>query len=221
MTPPSPPLTLVLVDDHRVVRRGLRSFLESFADLTIVGEAASGETLLAELETWLPDVVLMDLLMPGGIDGIETTRQVRLLSPHTQVVVLTAHTDEARVVAALRAGAIGYVRKDAAPEFLLQAVRAAGRGQAMLDPAIAGSVLQDLIHGTPLGNELTERETEVLWLLAHGRTNREIAANLIVSEETVKTHVGNILSKLQMAHRTQAVIKALKQGLISLDEIDL
>ncbi|MCP4428072.1 MAG: response regulator transcription factor [Chloroflexi bacterium] len=211
-------IRLILVDDHSVVRRGLRSYLESFPGIEVVGEAESGEAALERLEDWLPDVAVMDLLMPGGMDGIEATRQIRRLSPHTQVVVLTAHTDEARVVAALRAGAIGYVRKDAEPELLLTAVRAAARGQSMLDPAIAVSVLQELAGGI---DSLTKREMGVLRLLAHGRTNRQIAAELVVSEETVKTHVGNILSKLHMAQRTQAVVAALKKGLISLDEIDL
>ena len=213
-------IRLILIDDHTVVRRGLHTFLESFPDIEVVGEAASGETALAKLEEWLPDVVVMDLLMPGGIDGIETTRRVRQFSPHSQVVVLTAYTDEARVVAALRAGAIGYVRKDAEPELLLTAVRAAAKGQSMLDPAIAGSVLQELMGGIQK-DSLTEREMSVLRLLAHGRSNRAIAAELVVGEETIKTHVGNILSKLHMSQRTQAVVVALKQGLISLDEIEL
>jgi NarL family two-component system response regulator LiaR len=186
-------IRLVLVDDHRVVRRGLRSFLEAFPDITIVGEATSGEEVLEKVEGWLPDVVIMDLLMPGGIDGIETTHRVRSITPRTQVVVLTAHTDDARVVAALRAGAIGYVRKDAEPEILLSAVRAAARGQSMLDPAIAGSVLQELVSSAKIMEDLTDREMEVLRLLAHGRTNREIAEELVVGAETVKTHVGNIL----------------------------
>ena len=138
-------IRIILVDDHTVVRRGLRSYLDAFADIEVVGEAASGEACLDGLEAWLPDVAVMDLLMPGGIDGIETTRRARALSPHTQIVVLTAHMDEARVVAALRAGAIGYVRKDAEPELLLTAVRAAARGQSMLDPSIAGSVLQEVM----------------------------------------------------------------------------
>jgi NarL family two-component system response regulator LiaR len=214
-------IRLVLVDDHRVVRRGLRSFLEAFPDITIVGEASTGEEVLEKIEGWLPDVVIMDLLLPGGIDGIAATRRVRSITPHTQVVVLTAYTDDARVVAALRAGAIGYVRKEADPEILLAAVRAAARGQSMLDPAIAGSLLQELVSSTKIKDDLTEREMEVLRLLAHGRTNREIAEELVVGAETVKTHVGNILAKLHLAHRTQAVIHALKQGLISLDEIQL
>lgn len=212
-------IRVILVDDHRVVQKGLRSYLESFPDIEIVGTASSGEEALAKLEGWLPDVVVMDLSMPGGIDGIEATRRVRALSPHTQVVVLTAHTDDARVVAALRAGAIGYVRKDSEPEVFLAAVRGVARGQSVLDPAVAGSVLQDLLRGGPLGDDLSEREKDVLRQLAHGRTNREIGEALHVSEETVKTHVGNILSKLQLSHRTQAVVYALKQGIVSLDDL--
>lgn len=214
-------IRIVLVDDHHIVRRGLRSFLESFADITVIGEAANGEEALSRLEGWLPDVVVMDLLMPGGIDGIETTRHIRILSPHTQVVVLTAHTDDARVVAALREGAIGYVRKDAAPELLLAAVRGAARGQSVLDPAVAGTVLQELVRVNQLGHALTEREIAVLRQLALGRTNREIASALTISEETVKTHVGNILSKLHLAHRTQAALYAIKQGVITLDELEI
>jgi two-component system, NarL family, response regulator LiaR len=212
---------VVLVDDHRVVRKGLRSYLESFPDVEVVGDASSGEEILEKLEGWLPDVAVMDLSMPGGMDGIEATRRVRALSPHTQVVVLTAHTDDARVVAALRAGAIGYVRKDSDPEVFLAAVRGAARGQSVLDPAVAGSVLQDRLRGGPLVEELSEREKEVLRQLAHGRTNQEIAQELHVSAETVKTHVGNILSKLQLSHRTQAVVYALKQGLVSLDDVEI
>jgi two-component system, NarL family, response regulator LiaR len=214
-------IRVALVDDHRVVQTGLRSYLEAFSEFEVIGTACSGEEALEKLEGWLPDVIVMDLRMPGGIDGIESTRRVRALSPHTQVVVLTAYTDDARVVAALRAGAIGYVRKDSEPEVFLAAVRGAARGQSVLDPAVAGSVLQDLVRGGPLVEELSEREKDVLHQLAHGRTNREIAQALHVSEETVKTHVGNILSKLQLSHRTQAVIYALKQGLVSIDDIEI
>jgi NarL family two-component system response regulator LiaR len=214
-------IRLALVDDHHIVRRGLRSYLEAFVDVTVVGEASSGEEALANVEAWMPDVVVMDLLMPGGMDGIETTRRIRSISPHTQVVVLTAYTDDARVVAALRAGAIGYVRKEADPEVLLMTVRAAAQGQSALDPAIAGTVLDDLVRSAQTADSFTEREMEVLRLLAHGHTNREIAEELVVGEETIKTHVGNILTKLHLAHRTQVVVKALKQGLISLDEIEI
>jgi len=174
---------------------------------------------LARLDEWLPDVVVMDLLMPGGMDGVEATRRMRERWPRTQVVALTASTDDARLVGALRAGAIGYVRKDAEPELLLAAARAAARGQSMIDPAVASTVLQEMARGGLTGGELTEREIEVLRQLAHGRTNREIAEALFISEETVKTHIGNILSKLHLAHRTQAVIYAIKQGIISLDEL--
>ena len=217
-------IRVALVDDHRIVRRGLRSFLEAFPDLTIVGEAASGEETLQHIEEWLPDVVIMDLLMPGGMDGVEAIRAIRLTTPHTQVVALTSSTEDARVIAALRAGAIGYVRKDADPNTLLASVRAAARGHSVLDPAVANTVLHELTRQSKAGNtgsELTEREQEVLRQIALGCTNREIAETLVVSEETIKTHVGNILTKLQLAHRMQAVIYALKHGLISLDEINL
>jgi two-component system, NarL family, response regulator LiaR len=214
-------IRVALVDDHGVVRQGLQSYLEAHPDITIVGTAASGEEALTHIDTWLPDVVIVDMLMPGGIDGIETIRRMRVITPHTRIVVLTAYTDDARVVAALRAGAIGYIRKEAEPEILLSAVRAAAQGQSVLDPSIAGTVLQDLMRGGTPNNRLTERETEILRQLAHGLTNREIAQMLVISEETVKTHVANVLAKLQLAHRSQAIIYALKQGLISMDELEL
>jgi two-component system, NarL family, response regulator LiaR len=214
-------MRVVLVDDHRVVRQGLRTYLESFPDLVVIGEASSGEEALRYIELWLPDVVVMDLLMPGGMDGVETIRQIRRLTPHTQIIALTSYTDNERVIAVLRAGAIGYVRKDAAPDILLAAVRAAARGQSLLDPSVAGAVLQELGRGENPGVALSEREQEVLRQLALGHTNREIAETMMVSPETVKTHVGNILAKLHLAHRTQAVIYALKRGIISLDDIDL
>ncbi|HLZ56088.1 MAG TPA: response regulator transcription factor [Ktedonosporobacter sp.] len=214
-------IKVALVDDHRIVRRGLISFLKAFDDLLVVGEASSGEEALQHVETWLPDVVVMDMLMPGGIDGIETIRRLRTQVPSVRVVALTSYADDMRVLAALRAGAIGYVRKEADPEVLLSAIRAAARGQSLLDPAVASAIMQELQRGGKHNADLTEREQEVLRQLALGRTNREIAEALVVSDETVKTHVGNILTKLQLAHRTQAVIYALKKGIISLDELDL
>ena len=214
-------IRIVLIEDHRVVSRGLRTYLESFDDIKVTGIAASGEEALKKLHEWSPDIVVMDLMMPGGMDGIETTRLVRSQFPHTRVVVLTASTDEARLIASLRAGAIGYVRKDAEPEVLLSAVRAAARGLSVIDPSVAGTTLLDLARGGPPEEELTERELTVLRQLAHGRTNREIADKLFISEETVKTHLGNILGKLQLTHRTQALIYALKRKLISLDDLDL
>jgi NarL family two-component system response regulator LiaR len=215
------PVRMALVDDHHIVRRGLQSFLKAFHDLEVVGEAASGEEALQKIEGWMPDVVMMNMLMPGGMDGIEAIKQIRALLPNTRIVALTSYTDDTRVVAALRAGAIGYVRKEADPEILLSSIRSAARGQSLLDPAVANVVMQELMRGGKPSVELTEREQEVLRQLALGRTNPETAAALTVSDETVKTHVGNILTKLQLAHRTQAVIYALKKGIISLDEIEL
>ena len=214
-------ISVMVVDDHRVVGRGVRSYLESFPELQVVAVAQSAEEALKRLDDCLPDVVVMDLLMPGGMDGIEATRQVRSRSPRTQVVALTASTDEARLVAVLRAGAIGYVRKDADPQLLLEAVRAAARGQSVIDPAVAGTVLQDLVGRRIPGQGLTERELDVLRRLVQGGTNRQIADALCIGEETVKTHLGNILSKLHLSHRTQAVLYALKRGLVSLDDVDV
>jgi NarL family two-component system response regulator LiaR len=217
----SDPIRVVLVDDHAIVRRGLQSFLKAFHDIEVIGEAASGEEVLQKIEDWMPDVLVTDMLMPGGIDGMEVIKTVHALLPQTRIVVLTSYADDARVVGALRAGAIGYVRKEADPDFLLSSIRAAARGQSLLDPSIASVVMQELMRVGKQTSDLTEREQEVLRQLALGRTNHEIAEALTVSDETVKTHVGNILTKLQLAHRTQAVIYALKKGLISLDEIEL
>jgi len=211
-------IRVVLVDDHRIVSRGARSYLESFPDLKIVGSAANGEELLLNLAQWAPEVTIMDLLMPGGMDGIEATRKIRARSPQTQVVVLTASGDDARMIGVLRAGAIGYVRKDAEPEILLAAVRAAAAGRSVIDPA-AGDALQDFARGQEPGSGLTERELEALRNLARCFTNREIAEALFVSEETVKTHISNILGKLGLTHRTQVIVYAIKQNLVSLDEL--
>jgi len=211
-------IRVVLVDDHRIVSRGARSYLESFPDLKIVGIAANGEELLLNLTQWAPEVTIMDLLMPGGMDSIEATRKIRARSPQTQVVVLTASGDDARMIGVLRAGAIGYVRKDAEPEILLAAVRAAAAGRSVIDPA-AGDALQDFARGQEPGSGLTERELEALRNLARCFTNREIAEALFVSEETVKTHISNILGKLGLTHRTQVIVYAIKQNLVSLDEL--
>ncbi|HEY7417389.1 MAG TPA: response regulator transcription factor [Ktedonobacteraceae bacterium] len=217
----SEPITIVLVDDHHIVRKGLQRVLEMYADMQIIGEAGSGEEALQHIEEWLPEVVVMDMLMPGGMDGAETIRRLRELAPSVKVVVLTSYADDTRVVAALRAGAIGYVRKEAEPELLLASIRAAARGQSLLDPAIANVLMHELLREDKRATGLTEREQTVLRQLALGQTNREIAEALSVTEETIKTHVGNILTKLQLAHRTQAAIYAIKKGFITLDEIQL
>lgn len=206
--------TIALVDDHRVVSRSLQAYLESFPDLKVVGIAVSGEELLERLAAWKPHVVLQDLLLPGGLNGIETTRRIMECAPATRVVALTASTDEARMMGVLRAGAAGYVRKDAEPEVLLAAVRAVARGRTYIDPSV-GRQLQR-VDGQPL----TPRETDVLRHVALGLSNRDIAAALGIGEETVKTHVAHVFSKLQVENRAQAAVQALKRGLVSLDELN-
>jgi NarL family two-component system response regulator LiaR len=191
----------------------MRAFLESFAGILVVGEAATAEEALEQLIAWQPDVVVMDLLLPGGMDGVEATRKVIERCPSARVVVLTAYTDEARAAAALRAGATGYVRKNASPEFLLQTVRAAAQGRRMVDAGLAAA----LLPGEQV--ELSPRELDVLRLLARGKTNRQIASELVIGEETAKSHVANILAKLQIDHRSQAAACALSKGLLSLEDI--
>jgi DNA-binding NarL/FixJ family response regulator len=208
-------ITLAITDDHRVVARSLKAFLESFPDLRVVGIAPSGEELLERLADWRPQVVIQDLLLPGGIDGIETTRRVVARDPSVRVVALTASIDEARMMGVLRAGASGYVRKDSDPEILLAAVRAVAAGRTYIDPAIGRHLAR-----IPSADGLTPRESEVLRHLAMGESNRVIASGLGVSEETVKTHVAHVLAKLQVENRAQAMVQALKRGLISLDDTD-
>ena len=188
------PVSIALVDDHRVVARSLKAYLESFPDLKVVGIATSGEELLRQIQEWKPQVVLQDLLMPGGIDGVETIRRISECAPSVKVVALTASTDEARMMGALRAGAAGYVRKDAEPEVLLAAVRAVARGKTYIDPSVSRQILRT----TAPHEDLTPRETEVLRQLALGRSNKEIADALSIGDETVKTHVGNVFLKLQV-----------------------
>jgi NarL family two-component system response regulator LiaR len=210
------PVTIALVDDHRVVTRSLKAYLESFPDLKVVGLAATGEELLDHLHEWKPQIVLQDLLLPGGLDGIETTRRIRERAPAVRVIALTASVDEARMMGVLRAGAAGYIRKDSDRETLLAAVRAVARGKTYIDPSVARQILQ----ATDSCDDLTARELEVLRQIALGRSNKEIADTLSISDETVKTHVGNVLSKLQVENRAQAIVQALKRNLVSLEELD-
>jgi DNA-binding NarL/FixJ family response regulator len=209
-------ITIALADDHRLVGRSLKAYLESFADLQVVGIATSGEELLERIAEWKPRIVLQDLLLPGGIDGIETIRRMGERAPSVRVIALTASTDEARMVGALRAGAAGYVRKDADPEILLAAVRAVARGKTYVDPGAAAQIA----YATVATDELTPRETEVLRQLAFGRSNKEIADALSIGDETVKTHVGNVFAKLQVENRAQAIVQALKRGLVALEELE-
>lgn len=209
-------IAIALVDDHRVVGRSLKAYLESFPDLHVVGIASSGEELLERLNEWKPRIVLQDLLLPGGIDGIETIRRMSERAPGIKAIALTASTDEARMMGALRAGAAGYVRKDADPEILLAAVRAVARGKTYIDPSCAAAIA----HATVGAEELTPREIEVLRLITGGRSNKEIADALAIADETVKSHVGKLFGKLGVENRAQAAVQALKRGLVSLEDLD-
>ena len=209
-------ISVALVDDHRVVTRSLKAYLESFPDMKVVGIAASGEELLERLDEWKPQVILQDLLMPGGMDGIETTGRILKRAPAVKVIALTASTDEARMMGVLRAGAVGYIRKDAEPETLLAAVRAVAQGRTYIDPSIGRQILQ----APALPDDLTPREVEVLRQLALGLANKEIAHALSISEETVKSHVGNVFGKLQVENRSQAIVQALKRRLVKLEDLN-
>lgn len=209
-------ITIALVDDHRVVARSLKSYLESFPDLKVVGVASSGEELLKRLDEWRPQIVLQDLLMSGGMDGVETTRRIVERAPSVRVIALTASIDEARMIGVLRAGAAGYVRKDAEPETLLTAVRAVARGKSFIDPSVGAQLLQAGGHE----DDLTRRELDVLHQLALGRSNKEIADALSISDETVKTHLGHIFAKLHVENRSQAAVQALKRGLMSFEDME-
>ncbi|GHO81769.1 DNA-binding response regulator [Ktedonobacter sp. SOSP1-85] len=211
------PITILIVDDHSVVRQGVRAFVELQEDLLIIGEADSGEEALRCVQQSLPDVVLMDLVMPG-MDGIEATRAVKQISPGTQVIVLTSFYEDENIFPALRAGAISYTLKDIRSGDLAEIIRKAARGESVLHARVATRVIQEVREAkrqTPLDlMDLTERELEVLRLIASGHSNTVIAETLVLSEKTVKRHVSNILSKLQMQDRTQAAVFAWQQGLM-------
>jgi DNA-binding NarL/FixJ family response regulator len=217
---------LLVVDDHPVVRQGLRTFLETRADFEVVGEAADGETAVAEASRLQPDVILMDLVMPG-VDGLTAIGRIRAANPSARILVLTSFSSSDQVLPALRAGAAGYLLKDAAPAEVEAAIRAVHRGEGLLDPAVTPAVLAEFAHrpvgGTP-GDDattdagyasLTPREREVLGLLGRGLTNAAIARELFLAEKTVKTHVSSILAKLRLADRTQAALYAARLGLSS------
>ncbi|MFJ5551578.1 response regulator [Streptomyces sp. NPDC093225] len=210
---PRPKIRVLIVDDHQVVRRGLRTFLEVQDDIEVVGEAGDGEEGVARAEELRPDVVLMDIKMPGA-DGIDALRRLRERGNPARVLIVTSFTEQRTVVPALRAGAAGYVYKDIDPDALAGAIRSVHAGHVLLQPEVAGVLLsQDEAPATSRGGALTEREREVLGLIADGRSNREIARALVLSEKTVKTHVSNILMKLDLADRTQAALWAVRHGL--------
>jgi NarL family two-component system response regulator LiaR len=209
------PITLLIVDDHQLVRWGVRTFVATQPDITVVGEAASGEEALRLAMEYAPDVALVDLVMPG-LDGVEVTRRLKEQSPRTQVIVLTSYHEDEHIFPALRAGALSYLLKDVSTRQLADAVRKAAAGEAVMHPRVAARVVQEL--RSPARGEsapvLSERELEVLLLIAEGISNAEIAERLIISENTVKSHVSNILSKLHLADRTQAAVYAWREGLV-------
>jgi NarL family two-component system response regulator LiaR len=207
---------ILIADDHPVVRQGLRTFLETQDDLEVVGEAADGAEAAELCERLLPDVVLMDLVMPG-LDGVEATRRVRQMSPSTKVIVLTSFDDDEKVFPSVKAGAAGYLLKDVRPQDLAEAVRKVHRGEALLAPSVAAKLMQEVAGDRAPASGLTERELEVLRLIARGLPNKLIAQELVVSEKTVKTHVSNILAKLHLTDRTQAALYAVREGLAELE----
>ncbi|MFC7221364.1 response regulator [Streptomyces polyrhachis] len=216
---PADRIRVLLVDDHQVVRRGLRTFLEVQGDIEVVGEAADGDEGVARAEELRPDVVLMDVKMPGT-DGVEALRRLRTAGNPARVLIVTSFTEQRTVVPALRAGAAGYVYKDIDPEALALAIRSVHAGHVLLQPEVATALLTQEESAPGQGTHgrsgsLTEREREVLGLIADGRSNREIARALVLSEKTVKTHVSNILMKLDLADRTQAALWAVRHDLTS------
>jgi len=211
------PITLLIVDDHQLVRWGVRTFVATQPDIIVVGEASSGEEALHLAMQHAPDVALVDLVMPG-LDGVEVTRRLRQQSPRTQVIVLTSYHEDEHIFPALRAGALSYLLKDVSTRELADAVRKAAAGEAMMHPRVAARVVEELRGseraGDALSPILSEREQEVLKLIAEGSSNGAIAERLVISENSVKSHVSNILSKLHLTDRTQAAVYAWREGLI-------
>jgi NarL family two-component system response regulator LiaR len=211
------PITVMLVDDHTIVRQGVRAYFDTLPDLRVVAEATTGAEAVQMAGEQAPDVVLMDLVMPN-VDGVEATRRVKQASPRSQVIVLTSYHQDEHIFPAIRAGALSYLLKDIAPAQLAEAVRKAARGEAVLHPQVAARVVQELQGATkdvvnPFTG-LSERELEVLKLIADGASNEEIAERLVISAKTVKSHVSNILSKLHVVDRTQAAVYAWREGVV-------
>jgi two-component system, NarL family, response regulator LiaR len=221
MTSSEGKIRVLIVDDHQVVRQGLRAFLELQEDVAVVGEAADGEAAVALVRELNPDVVLMDLVMPRQ-DGIAATRQIKSGAPGVRVIALTSFTDDDKVFPAIQAGASSYLLKDVSPDDLAEAIRAAYRGEARLHPDVMRRLMDQVAAQAgpprqPYGEDLTERELEVVRLVAQGCNNRDIAEALFISEKTVKTHISNVLSKVHLVDRTQLAIYAIKKGLVRSD----
>lgn len=211
-------ISVILADDHAVVRQGLRFMLEQRSDIQVVGECGDGARAVELVTELLPDVALLDLLMPQ-MDGIAATREIKRLAPSTQIIILTSYFEDEQIFNAIKAGARSYLLKESSPRELIEAVRAAVRGESTLHPMVAARVLREMHQReqTPL-DDLTPRELEVLTQIARGRSNHEIAQELVISEPTVRTHVANILAKLHLTDRTQAAIYALQQNLVPLKD---
>jgi len=210
-------ITIMIADDHAIVRQGLRTYLDLQPDMQVVGEAVDGTQAVDMAKDLLPDIVLMDLVMPN-MDGVEATRAVTSSSPSTRVIVLTSFSEDEQVFASIKAGAQGYLMKDVLPQELVRAIRTVYRGEAQLDPEIARKLMHEFSNPQPTRpkHDLTERELEVLRLISLGKSNKEISEDLVLSEKTVKTHVSNILQKLHLSDRTQAAVYALRQRIVDL-----
>ena len=211
-------IRVLVVDDHAIIRKGLKEVLELVPDILFQGEAENGLEAIRQNAVLRPDVILMDMVMPG-MDGIEAIKQIKSEYPDTRILVLTTFAGEELIFPAIKAGALGYQLKDSTPEVLIEAIRLVYRGEAALHPVVARKLLTELStpsNHPPTEDPLTHRELEVLRLIAQGYENREIAEKLVISEATARTHVSNILGKLHVASRTQAALYALKEGLASL-----
>jgi NarL family two-component system response regulator LiaR len=211
-------IRVLIADDHAIVRKGIRALLATEPHIEVVGEAQDGREALTEAQKSQPDVILMDLVMPG-MSGLEATRQITAHQPEVRVLVLTSFAGDDKVFPAIKAGALGYLLKDSGPEELVQAIQQVYRGESSLHPSIARKLLRELSDPSERGADtdpLTDREIEVLQLVAQGQSNRDISAQLAISEATVRTHVSKILSKLNLCSRTQAALYALREGLASL-----
>lgn len=213
-------IRVLIVDDHAIVRKGIRALLSEAGGFEVVGEADNGQEAVLRAEAVHPDVILMDLLMPG-MDGIEAARQITSRQPQTRILVLTSFAADNKVFPAIKAGAAGYLLKDSSPDELVRAIRQVHRGEPSLHPTIARKLLQEIARPAelqPAPEALTEREMMVLRLIAQGLSNQEIADRIVVSEPTVRTHVSRILGKLHLASRTQAALYAVREGLTDADE---